>query len=419
MGLFSFKKAKPTNVSIPSDILADVNVNGAKKVSANEIGVPANLPVQPSSTSPFLKSKTASVPESAPQVATAPVPDIPAATPPTAPSFPAESTPKPFQFADQTPPPSGVRFNETPPSVAVPPVAPPVASTPTRPDFSQITQDQALVKKENTKTLAPLKLNKSIQTQKPEKKPFWSMANILSVVVFILILGLISGGSWYYLNTRSVQEELPEASIEELQPTLVEEVATESATVMVDQPNYITIDVETITLEQIKILLAEEHEKMVAEGVTTPVEYLVVDKNNNPVAFSRFALLIGAETPNDLVAASLEPFSLYLFVDQGAPRMALAITLKAETSSSFPANKTVLSQSLKKFFYPSEYQATDLSTFPFAQTTHKNNTIHYTNVDEAKNLSLDMTTEEGTLTVANSKNTLRAVIDKRIVIPNE
>ncbi len=158
---------------------------------------------------------------------------------------------------------------------------------------------------------------------------------------------------------------------------------------------------------------------MIQEGVTTPVEYLVVDTNSNPVAFSRFAFLVGANTPEDLVAASLEPFSLYLYLDQGALRMALAVTIRPEVGANFPTNKTILPQALKRFFYPQEYATRDLSTLVFSQSSYKGQTISYTNIDEPANYSFDMINQEGILTLANSKNTLRAVIDKRLLVPEQ
>jgi hypothetical protein len=430
MGLFSSKKTTPATVNIPPDILADVNVNGAKKSSATEPSAPVNLPIQSASTSPFLKSKGPDASTPLPVKQPAPAQEVPVTPPPApvstptppAPVAPAPipapnpspaPAPKPFQFADQdSSMPPEIRFTDTPATPA------PTVSAPAqqRPDFSQITQDQALAQKANSEQLAPLSMAKNKTAT--EKKPFLSSANILSGIVFILILTLISGGSWYYLNTRteSTPEVTPEASIEQLPETPAPDPGS---TVLVDQPNYLNLNIETVTLEEIKGMLEQEAEKMKSGNITTATEYLVLDSNANPVAFSRFALLIGANTPSDLVDASLEPFSLYLYLDQGVLRMAMAVTLKSETPATFPANKNVLPESLRKFFYPAEYATTDFTKLTFGQGTYQNNTVFYTNIDEAKNFSFDMSSQEGTLTIANSKNALRAVIDKRTLVPTE
>lgn len=417
MGLFSSKKNTPASVPIPPDILADVNVNGMKKEAVPE--APANLPIgSPSATSPFLKTKESAPQEnSAPSDKFQPLTSSPEANIPSgAPQEPASASPKPFQFSDQAPIPGEIHFKD--PAPAKGEAAPEAAGSPfaRRPDFSKITEDQALAKKQTDKIPA-LKMPQGEPAR--AKKPFWSVTNIISIVVFILILALISGGSWYYLNTRSVEEEPIDPSIDALSPDTPEAPSPSSGTVFTDQPNYLNLDIETVTLDQIKALLEQEASKMQAEGITVPVEYLVLDSNGNPVAFSRFALLIGANTPADLVDASLEPFSLYLYIDKGALRTALAITLKAETGANFPTDKKVLPKSLRGFFYPAEYASANFDSLTFGQSSYQNNSISYTNVDEANNFSFDMSTQEGVLTVANSKDTIRAVIDKRLLVPIE
>lgn len=396
MGLFSSKKRTSQKNDIPEDILADVSVNGEKKMEPPKVfSVTSSAEAPATASSPFLRSKPST--EQAPDT----LPVAPVAN---------KATPKPFQFSNQAP--SEIQFTDTPEASKES-----LPSTSERPDFSQITQDKALTEKQK-EHLSPLK-------PKPlpapiNKKSLWSAANIVSLSVFILILALISGGSWYYLNTRVSVEEAPEASIGELPNGEISEGTEETeSTILLDQPNYLIIDVETVTMAQIKELLENEGQKMKTEGVTVPVEYLVVDGNSNPVAFARFAFLIGADTPSDLVEASLEPFSLYLFLDQGQLRTALAVTLGPETGPNFPANKTVLPESLKKFFYPEEYSTVNFSTLSFSESNYKNTRISYANIDAQKNLSFDITHQEGILTLANSKEALRAVIDKRLLIPEE
>lgn len=436
MGLFSSQKNKASAVAIPPEILSDVSVNGVKRGDTTHT-VPANLPVQPVSTSPFLKGKTENISAASLSVAspreTSSFPNPSTPSSPVSPSQPSSGEPIPtgeIHFTDtplQKPSPnnpflsSGASTPEKKESIPTPttsftPAPQGQGSSPfaRKPDFSQITRDQALAQKK----VEPLPVLKNPTKEKPAKKSFpW--ANLVSLGVFLLILALISGGSWYYLHTRSIEKEDPEVSIEELTTTQVPETPVKDKEILVDQPNYLQIDIETVTLEQIKALLEQEKQKIQAAGIGSPAEYLVIDKNGNPVAFSRFALLVGANTPADLINASLEPFSLYLYLDQGALRLALAVTLKAETAPNFPNNKIAVAESVKKFFYPTEYQGMDLKTFTFKESTYKNTSIFYINLEEAKNYSLDMTSQEGIFTIANSKNALRAVIDKRLLVPEQ
>lgn len=410
MGLFSKRKNEPPRTEIPPEILEAVNVNGEKKIQASPATViPGRVektqePVS-SGTSPFLKSK----PDPTPVVSNqAPAPQ----NTPFAEASVATESPKPFQFSDQAPIPGEIHFTDTPA-----PQEAKLEPLQERPDFSQITQDKALLER-HKEHLQPLKAS-PFPVEKG-KKQFSSSSNILSGVVFLLILVFISGGSWYYLNTRSTQEKPSDMSIGQLEPGPEPANAQpKEGALLIDQPNYLVLDVETATLEQIQAMLQKEAEKMSSQGITTPIEYLVVDTNNNPVAFSRFAIFIGADNPKDLVEASLEPFSLYLVLDNAALRMALAIPLKAEIGANFPENKAILAESLKKFFYPEPQKSSSLQNVTFNQSSYKNNVIFYTNIDEAGNISFDVTSQEGILTVANSKNALRAVIDKRALPVSE
>lgn len=417
MGLFSRSKAKSKTsvepIEIPEDILADVTVNGVKVVKetpTQSFAANTNASSGLGGTSPFLKSKsTQSVPSETPTPFPSPAPT---STPPPTPT-PQEGPkdePRPFKFSDQHLVSGEIHFTDIPQAPKTASFQSAAKAVPAKPDFSQITQDQALLNR-HKEHLSPLT---KMEPAPVKKKNLWSTANILSLVVFILILAFISGGSWYYLHTRSTEEEPVDPSINSME--LPEEVLPETPTqktIAVNQPNYLTFDVETVTREEIINTIQAEGDKMKAEGVTTPVEYLVQDKNANPVAFSRFAILINGDTPRDLVEASLEPFSLYLYQDKGSLRMALAVTLRPGIGTNFPANKGVLPESLKNFFYPEEYQANTYLNTVFSQSSYQGNIISYTNIDEPKNFSFDLSSSEGILTLANSKDMMRAVIDKR------
>lgn len=416
MGLFSSQKNLPPKTEIPEEILAEVSVNGEKKENILP-SPPVTLNSAPNTvpaTSPFLKAKTPSQ-----DLSTEPsLANFPQNTPSDRPtgeqvSGKNKEMPKSFNFSDQTPLPGEIHFTDVPTVKSVPQIKNNPLGHSERPDFSQITQDKALAER-HREHLKPLKVENFPENK--SKKRLWSSSNLLSLIVFLLILIFISGGSWYYLNTRNSSEETASnISIGDLgqMPLPAPGPATPEGTLLVDQPNYLTLDIETATLEQIQGLLNTEAQKMTSQNIITPVEYLAVDMNNNPVAFSRFAFLIGADNPNTLVEASLEPFSLYLFMDNGSLRLALAIPLKENIGANFPTDKSVLPESLKKFFYPEPFNGNSFTNTTFSKSNYKDNTIYYTNIDESKNISLDMTLQEGILTVANSKNALRAVIDKR------
>jgi hypothetical protein len=152
---------------------------------------------------------------------------------------------------------------------------------------------------------------------------------------------------------------------------------------------------------------------MASEGITEPVEYLVTDQNNNKVAFSRFALLIQAGTPNDIVNASAEPFSLYLYRDGEALRVGMAVSLKEGTAPNFPTSDGVLPESMRWLLYPQTLAKNFSLGNGFQESLHHDTPVRYINVDAPSGLSFDFTRQQDQLIFANSKNALRAILDKQ------
>lgn len=425
MGLFSSHKGAPSKEPVPPEILAEVIVNGEKIISSAATqsvaptSTPSAVPTSPPvATSPFLKPKTTV--NAAPFPVTQDMSIQPAAVAAAPANLPSQESgaPKAFNFSDQAPLPAEIHFTDIPdekPKEIDFPEELSVSRAPI-PDFSHITQDKALTEKQK-EHLAPLKTNTS--SAKPEKKSFPPGSNALSIGVFVLILLFISGGSWYYLNTRKTEPVMPDMSIGTMTPPPVVNKEAGPDSVLTDQPNYIVLDVETVTISEVKNAIEKEHLKIVAQGITTPVEYLVVDMNNNPVAFSRFSFLLGVTSPNPVVDASLEPFSLYLYNDQGALHIALAVTLAEGQEDQFTSNPALVAESFKNFLYPDGLSGNSFTNQSFQQSSYKENTISYINIDQQKNFSFDMTVQEGILTFANSKNTIRVVIDKRTVPTTE
>jgi hypothetical protein len=382
MGLFS-KKKSVTAIKIPQEILDDVSVNGEKNQKpavAKQSAVSTEVPQE--STSPFLNKPP--VKEKEQEI---------------------KETPKPFQFSDQIASTEAVHFAEST-AAGNKKKEHPVPSEPTKkvPDFSRITEDPTLQGRETTPR----------ETLMEQKKIFLSKGNIISVIVFFLILTLISGGSWYYLNTRSaINTESTTESINELEVLTEEAQQKGLQTIATDQPNYLRLDVESIRLADIKLILEEEAQKIQAEGITVPVEYLVTDLNNNPVAFSRFALLTNANVPDTLVNASKEPFSVYLFEEEGSLQVALAVALDEIKSTGLENQVNELAQSLKGLLLAEAEQVALPSALTFNQADYNNQKIYYYNLTVQSGTSFDITFEEQHVIIANNKDLLRAVFDKR------
>jgi hypothetical protein len=185
-------------------------------------------------------------------------------------------------------------------------------------------------------------------------------SHIFMVGMTLLVLALLAGGAFAYFSLFAKKPAMSDA------PASVPEASSTDESAKADMgnqdapgndmnipftlssPNYLPIDVETVTDEQFRSILASKEKLMQSNNMTdVAVEFFVTDTNNNPIAFARFATLMGIVFPQAVMDQIDESFSLYLYNDGQVARAALALSMK---------NKDALEQAVKK----------DESALPFA-----------------------------------------------------
>lgn len=229
----------------------------------------------------------------------------------------------------------------------------------------------------------------------------------------ILLLALILGGvAWYFMRSTSViTEGAPSVPVTPVTLPVEAPVILEPP-FSVEKANYLSVDTETMTAESLSVLLKQSADRMTAAKMTLPVEFLVTDKNNNPIAFSRFAYLLKLEIPKDLLATIGESFSLFLF--NGGERVSLGLSLRFndETVGRDLINKK--ESSLPLFFRTLLFNGATLpKQIIFRSSTYNSVPVRFVNVDSARALSLDYALREKEWLLGGSKETLRAMIDKK------
>ncbi|MEI9966508.1 MAG: hypothetical protein WDN67_02565 [Candidatus Moraniibacteriota bacterium] len=242
---------------------------------------------------------------------------------------------------------------------------------------------------------------------KPSRHIPWMW--ILSVV----ILFILSGGVGYFLYTSHLNQEAAAPAPEET-PSV--EANTETPTppevpFALDQPNPLSLNTETSTPQSIQQELSERADAILRTQMVSPVEFLITDQNNNQLAFSRFAFLLGLSLDSDLLSTFDEPFALYLYNDGGVVRMALAVSLKASTSDPMAALANVeksLPQGMQNLFYPAT--SLNLSDPVFATGDFNGSPVRYVNLDTATNYSFDYTAKGNVVVFGNSKNMVRTAL---------
>lgn len=228
-----------------------------------------------------------------------------------------------------------------------------------------------------------------------------------------LTLILVIGGLlvWYFLKSK------PEVTLEATVPTQVENIppvvtAPIEPPYALDKPNYLSVDTETVTAASLRELLRQSGERMQGAKVTKPVEFLLTDKNNNPIAFTRFAYLMKLELKPEVLPLLGESFSLYLYNDAGQSMVGLGLSLAENvTGESLLAlqKEGTLPFAFRMFLY-------DGLAVPkegvFRSGLYQAQGVRYVNIDASKNISFDYALRGKSWFIGTSKETLRAILDK-------
>lgn len=228
------------------------------------------------------------------------------------------------------------------------------------------------------------------------------------------VVALIAGSiTWYFLRSPSEETAISVGFVDETPVTPVTpETPVDKAPYAADTPNYLTIDTETVTPESLGTLLSQAGTKMLAANMIGPVEFLLTDKNNNPIAFSRFAYLMNIELSEELLASLGESFSLYIYNDNKKARIGLALLLK----DSAKAGKLITSQesALPLLFRTVLYQGVSLARgIEFRSGAYKTMQVRFVNVDATQGLSFDYVLRGNEWFIGTSKDTLRMILDQR------
>lgn len=239
------------------------------------------------------------------------------------------------------------------------------------------------------------------------------MRFVAMAAAFLVVAGIVGGAAWWYWQGKSVLVEQPNTQADSSRKA--SEIPPErpvQAKYLAEQPNILSFDTETVTAEQIKSTLLQAGQTIQRENLPGAIEFLIRDQKLNPLAFSRFAYLAGLDLPAELLGALDESFSLYVFIDDGRPRVALLVYLKDETvfAAELKKNEKNLAQAIDPLFL-------DVTTAPktnlvFRDGAYLERPVRFVNVDPSLGLSVDHAVRGRQWILGTSKDSLRAVLDK-------
>lgn len=255
-------------------------------------------------------------------------------------------------------------------------------------------------------------------------------AKLLITLAVILFL-FTASGSWYFLlggkeqfyNTKEKVMEflfLSDVNIVEQIGTLPEtpekNETPKPEPYSSDKPNYLPFNTETVSPEDIRATLSQIAARIQESNITKPVEFLVTDQNNNPLAFNRFVFLLKLDLDPGMLSLAEESFSLYAYNDAGSVRFGLVLDFK-ETQTETIADiikeaEAGLPYALRALII--EQNVTIGKKLVFQSNDYNQFQIRFVNIDVERKVAIDYTLYNNRLFVGTSKETLRVMLDSTI-----
>lgn len=243
---------------------------------------------------------------------------------------------------------------------------------------------------------------------------------VLSLVVMLTLSIIGLGGYYFWITQNEKQAVVPQEIV--METPIAEPVIEEEAPIViapaekysVNNPNYLVIDLATADVEEINKTIQTTATDLVKEVKPGLYEFLIVDKNNNPVAFPIFATASKINFSSTLLSSLDKNFSLFIHSDGNDFRLGLAIDILKDPSlvTELKKQEKTMAKNISLLFPD---KAIENKTGVFNTATYNNTTIHYLNdVDTAKNLSIDYAIVNSQLIVGTSKDTGRALVDKSV-----
>lgn len=235
------------------------------------------------------------------------------------------------------------------------------------------------------------------------------MKYIVFGVLFVLVIGG-GGAAWYFLRYVPAHSVISEALPAD-EPA-VEAPVVSDLPYALDKPNYLSFDVETITASELQEMLRVAGERMKVAQMTRPVEFLVTDKNNNPIALSRFVYLMKLTLPEPLMATLGNDFSIFVYNDKETTSLGLelAFTDVGVGGSVVKQKEATLPVAFRPFLYTS---VTVPQKAIFRSGVYNTETVRFVNLDTLGNISFDYVIRGNRWFIGTSKDTLRAILDAR------
>ncbi len=254
----------------------------------------------------------------------------------------------------------------------------------------------------------------NMQPESSSKKFFW-------IMLVILIVGASAFGGYYFFNKR--KDALNRSQELEAQKSKeVEAQKSENDNDLVeikplskyssDKPNYLSIDTENPSYENFKEVILRAFVDIKNDGIDKPVEFIITDNKNNPIAFSIFNVIAKIKLSNELLKNLNDNFSILAYYDSENPRLMLSVKVidQLKASSLIKNEESKLPGELLPLFLDSV--SLPKTSVSFKDANYKGVDIRYFNFTSDHMTSIDYAFSGSKLIIGTSKRSMWAVLDK-------
>jgi hypothetical protein len=249
----------------------------------------------------------------------------------------------------------------------------------------------------------------------PESKA--SNPKIIWIAAGVVVVAAFSLGGYYFWTMKKISvvpenktETTPEANVGNNgtpAPVETEPVSKYST----DKPNYLSIDTENPSSDAFKKTVNETFSGIKEANIDKPVEFIVTDNKNNPVAFSVLAAINKLGLSDGIMKNLGDTFSLFIYSDSGNLRLSLLIGMndQAGVASAIKTEEAKLPGELAPLFM--EGITLPKVKVAFKDSTYKELGIRYFNFNNNPLSSIDYVLLNNKLVIGTSRGDMWATLD--------
>jgi hypothetical protein len=248
----------------------------------------------------------------------------------------------------------------------------------------------------------------------------------LQVFILLIFLAILSGGASYlYFQKRDAQlAEVPlETPIEApvtvpvetpIEPVIetppVESPIETTLSISTDKPNYLPVNFEGGVGTEFADALKKYSAAVLKINPTSAVEFVVTDQLNNPLSLADFSNKTKISLSTETLASLADKFSLFVYIDQGNPKIGLSVDLKnpATAKTALLKEEASLITKLAPLYLDLPYSP---SVAKFQNSDYNKTPVRYYNIISPTKLSIDYILTSDKIIVGTTRATATAIFD--------